>query len=91
MQKLYYLFFSADLLVRAARHYEGAFQIQVRKAVATARQVAKSFRSTYNLCRTLFFCKINFQVFLFVSFQFIKLTKGEPVPINTWVTAEAPG
>jgi len=27
-----------DLLVRAARHYEGAFQIQVRKAVSTARQ-----------------------------------------------------
>eukprot|EP00795_Rhopilema_esculentum_P010877 gene10877-19700_t len=27
-----------DLLVRAARHYEGAFQVQVRKAVGTARQ-----------------------------------------------------
>ncbi|XP_057317332.1 L-fucose kinase-like isoform X1 [Hydractinia symbiolongicarpus] len=52
-------FISADLLVRAARHYEGAFQIQVRKAVATAR-------------------------------QFIKLTRGEPVALNTWVTAEAP-
>lgn len=29
--------------MRAARHYEGAFQAQVRKAVATARQVYSSF------------------------------------------------
>lgn len=27
-----------DLLVRSARHYEGAFQVQVRKAVSTARK-----------------------------------------------------
>jgi len=30
-----------DLLVRAARHYEAAFQIQVRKAVSTARKFIK--------------------------------------------------
>ncbi|XP_047135189.1 L-fucose kinase isoform X1 [Hydra vulgaris] len=30
-----------DLLVRAARHYEGAFQLQVRKAVATAKQFVR--------------------------------------------------
>ena len=39
----FFCFFSLtsnDLLVRSARHYEGAFQILVRKAVATARQVS---------------------------------------------------
>ena len=34
-----------DLLVRAARHYEGAFQVQVRKAVNTARQVSERVNS----------------------------------------------
>lgn len=45
-----------DLLVRAARHYEGAFQVQVRKAVNTARQVSEhvKFKYIHNILRPVF-------------------------------------
>ena len=43
-----------DLLVRSARHYEGAFQVQVRKAVSTARKVKHLFQNEVYTDRDVF-------------------------------------
>lgn len=67
---LVWLFSRPDLLIRAARHYEGAEQILRRRAVFTAKQVRLFLVSTCHLLSTL-----KLWTFLIMTHLKTKLTK----------------
>lgn len=94
------------LLIRAARHYEGAEQVLRRRAVLTAREVRYFTVVTKrislegvggNLGREKREAKRkcsdrNFlQLFDLILLQFFRIEDCDPVPMGHWVITEAPG